>query len=269
MTDVFSEVDEQVRSDRLRTLASKGWPLAAAAALVALVAFAAIWGWRAWQDSRSQRASDTYAQGLEALSKGDGKTADSRFAEVVNSAPAAYKTLALMQQSGLKLADHKDNEAVALLERAGKASSSPVLADAANLKAAMILMDRRPLAEIETRLAPLAATGRPYRWAAVEARGLARLQGGQTKAAHADFAVISLAQDVSDSSRARARAAMALIDDGSAAAIPGLIKAALAAPPAPALSSPGIPPAAGPTAAPETPQPDASQGSPVPAGAAR
>lgn len=267
MSDVFSEVDEQVRSDRLRTLASKGWPIALAAALLALLAFGAVWGWRAWQDGRSQRASDTYAQGLDALSKGDGRTADARFADVVKSGPAAYQTLALMQQSGIRLSDHKDDEAVALLERAGKAARSPILGDAASLKAAMILMDRRPLAEIETRLAPLTASGRPYRWAAIEARGLARLQGGQTKAAHADFAVISLAQDVSDASRARARAAMALIDDGSAAAIPGLVKAALAAPPA--LSLP-LPPA-GPAASPETPSATAPQAanSPVPAGAAR
>lgn len=269
MSDAFSEVDEQVRSDRLRTWAAKGWPIALAVALLVLVGFGAVWGWGAWQNSRSQRASDTYAQGLDALAKGDAKTADARFGEVANSAPAAYKTLALMQQSGIRLLDRKDNEAVALLEQAGAAAPSPVLADAARLKAAMILMDRRPLAEIETRLAPLAAPGRPYRWAAVEARGLARLQGGQSKAAHADFAVISLAQDVSESSRARARAAMALIDDGSAAAIPGLVKAALAAPPASGLAPPA-PLRVDPTSAPDNAQPAPQNPSPsVPAGAAR
>lgn len=253
MSDAFFEVDEQLRSERLRGLFQRGWPVAITAAVVAFGVFLAVWGWNAFQQNRSQRASDSYAQGLDALAKGDFKTADARLAEVAKSGPAAYRALALMQQGGIRVTQHKDAEAVGLLDQAAKATSAPVLTDAARLKAAMLLIDTRPLAEVEARLTPLAAQNRPYRWLAREAIGLARLQAGRLKEARGDFAVLSLAQDVSDSSRNRARAAMALIDDGTASSLPGLVKTALAAPPTPAVAS-GLPAgAAPPTPAPITP----------------
>jgi hypothetical protein len=68
-----------------------------------------------------------------------------------------------------------------------------------------------------------------------EALALARLAAGRTREARSDFQVLSLAQDVSDQARARAKYVMALIDSGSAAALPAAVKAAAALPPGPAL----------------------------------
>lgn len=269
MSDVFSEVDEQLRSERLRTAVAKGWPLALALAAAILGIALAVWGWTSYRQSRAEHASDIYAQGLEALAHGDAKTADARFGDVTRAGSPAYTTMALMQQSGLKLSAHKDADAVALLDQAAKVAPTPVLADSARLKAALILTDRGPLSAVESRLAPLTAADRPFRWLAVEARGLARLQAGRTKEAHGDFAVLSLAQDVSESSRARARAAMSLIDDGTASSLPGLVKAALALPPAP---TPGLGPAAGPGPGPapaQASQTQAPASQSVPVGAAQ
>ena len=46
MTDLFEEVEEQLRSDRYKALARKGAPWVIAAAAVALVIALGIWGWQ-------------------------------------------------------------------------------------------------------------------------------------------------------------------------------------------------------------------------------
>ena len=105
-------------------------------------------------------------------------------------------------------------------------------------------MDDQPLGVLQPRLTPLLASNRPYHWLAREALGLAKLQSGDLKGARGEFSVLSLAQDVSEPSRERARAAIALIDDGTAASLPSLVKAALAAPASPPPAAVTAPPPA-------------------------
>ena len=121
--------------------------------------------------------------------------------------------------------------AVQLLDRAAKTAPDDVVADAARLKAAYLLMDTRPLTEVEARLTVLTGDKRPYRMLAREALGLARLQAGQVDAARRDFEVLSLSQDVSQAARARAQAALSLIQSGTAGSLPAATKLAAALPP--------------------------------------
>ncbi|MCR5880281.1 hypothetical protein [Phenylobacterium sp. J367] len=69
---------------------------------------------------------------------------------------------------------------------------------------------------------------------------------GDTAGARSDFLVISSSLDASEGARARAKAAMDLIDSGTAKSLPAAVKAAAALPrpqgPA-GLLPPGAPPA--------------------------
>ena len=67
--------------------------------------------------------------------------------------------------------------------------------------------------------------------AAYKALALARLQHGKTAEARSALVVLQLGQNVPDAIRQQAQAAIALIDSGTAAALPGIINAAKAAPP--------------------------------------
>ena len=233
MSDIFNEVDSEVRTARFTAFISQAWPYALGAVALAGLLLLGVWGWGKHQQSQAVKASETYAQGLDALAHGDTRGAETHFAAVARSAPPAYKALALMQQAGLRVTQGKDADAIALLDQAAKAASDPVLADSASLRAAFILMDKGAGTGVETRLTPLAAADRPFHWIAREALGMARLQAGRPKEARSDFSVLTLATDVSEATRTRARAAIALIDDGAAAALPSIVKTAGALPPTP------------------------------------
>jgi hypothetical protein len=240
VVDVFEEVDELVRSDHYKILARRYLPWVGAALVAALVAALAVWGYSRYQLTQAQKASEAYATGLEALGRNDLEQAMSAFALAAKSPSPSYRSLALMQEAGIRLSQNRTNDAVGLLDQAAKASTAPVLSDAAQLKAAYVLLDTAPYATLEGRLKPLTDPKRPYPALAREALAVAKLLNGQTNAARSDFAVLSLLADSPQDVRDRARAAKQLIDSGEAGQLPAIVKAALALPPPPpAAAAPG------------------------------
>ncbi len=230
MTDVFEEVEEQLRADRYKTLALRALPWVLGGLAAILVVALGVWGWGAWQTRSMAESSQAYAEGVEALGAGDMDKAEQRFAEVAESGPDGYAALALMQQAGLRVNDGDIEAAVKLFDAAAEKAPDPIMADAARLKSAFALLDTAPLSELETRLEPLTEDGRPYRALALEALAFARLMGGELDEARADFGVLTLMPGASGLARQRAQAARAMIDSGTATALPAAVKASLAAP---------------------------------------
>jgi hypothetical protein len=206
------------------------WVLGLAAA--ALIATLAWWGWTHYQDQQIGRASEQYAAGLEALEQGRTDQAAGLFTSVSQSQAKAYKSLALMQLGGIKLSQKNTAGAVQFLDQAATAAPDDVIGDAARLKAALALLDTAPLKDVEARLTPLLQDGRPYRIQAREALAFAKLMAGDLPGARGDFVIISGMLDAPEGARVRAKAAMGLIDSGSAKAVPATVRAAAALPPA-------------------------------------
>jgi hypothetical protein len=241
LTDLFEEVEEQLRSDRYRTLARQAAPWVMAAAAIALLVALGIWGWQQYERQITDKASEQYAVALTDLAQGDTAKATTEFTVVGKSPAKAYSSLALMQLGGLKLAGGKPADvkaAVALFDQAASVAPNDMLGDAARLKSAFAILDTAPFAEVEGRLSPLMKDGHPYRVQAREALAFAKLMKGDTAGARGDFVVISQSLDAPDGARQRAKAAMDLIDTGSAKIVPAVVKAAESLPP-PMLVGPG------------------------------
>jgi hypothetical protein len=241
LSDLFEEVEEQLRSDRYRTLARKGAPWVVAMAAAALLAALGIWGWQQYTLQITDKASEQYSAALAAQAQGDQARAVRLWGDVAKSGSKAYKSLALMQLGAAKIAGGKPEDtkaAVALFDQAAAAAPDDLLGDAARLKSAFAILDTAPFVEVEGRLSPLMKDGHPYRVQAREALAFAKLMKGDAAGARKDFVVVSLLPDAPDSARQRAKAAMDLIDTGSAKAVPGAVKMAESLPP-PMLVAPG------------------------------
>jgi hypothetical protein len=252
VVDVFGEVDEQIRSDRLRTFLQRAWPVFVGALVAALVVVVGVWGYGQYRTSQSAKQSQAYSDALETETKGDAEKAFAQFGDIAKGS-GAYASLALMQQGGIRMDQNKPAEAAALFDKAAAATKSAMISDAASLKAAYALLDTAPLSQMVDRLTPLTKPDRPYHGQAREALAMARVQGGQLKDAKADLVALSLLSDTPDSLRQRAQAIIALIDSGTAASLKSLAQQALTA--TPLQMAP--PPQAGPP-----PSPDQAQGQP-------
>jgi hypothetical protein len=240
VVDVFEEVDEQLRSDHYRVLARRYLPWVGGVLLIALAVALGYWAYTRYQDTNAHKASEAYAQGMESLAKGDQGQAFNAFGDAAKTPAAGYKSLALMQQAAIRLDQKRTADAVALFDEAAKAAPDPALADAASLKAALALIDTAPYAQLETRLKPLSDAKRPYAPLAREALAVAKLLAGKASEARSDFLVLSLMASASDDVHTRAKTALALIDSGSLANLPAIVKAAAVLPrPAPAPEAGG------------------------------
>ena len=241
MTDLFDEVEEQLRSDRYRTLARKALPWILAVMAAALVAFLAVWGWQRYQLQVANKASEEYGAALEALAKGDQAGAEKLWTDVSKSPAKGYRSLALMQLGALKITANKTAEGVALFDQAAAAAPDDVLGDAARLKSAFAVLDTASFKDVEARLTPLMQDKRPYRVQAREALAFAKLMAGNTAGARTDFVVIAQSLDAPEGARQRANAAKDLIDSGSAKAVAAATRAAAALPPPTPLAPGGMP----------------------------
>ena len=231
MTDLFEEVEEQLRSDRYKQFARKALPWMLGIAAAALIAVLGYWGYDSYRGKQISNASEQYAAAVDAMVAGDKAKAQQLWTEVSKSQAKAYKSLALMHLAAFAVQANKPADAVKLLDEAATAAPDPLIGDAARLKSAFALLDTAPLKDLEGRLKPLMEEGRPYRVQAREALAFAKLNAGDLAGARGDFVLISQSLDAQQGAQARAQAAIGLIDSGSAKAVPTVVKAAQALPP--------------------------------------
>jgi outer membrane protein assembly factor BamB len=234
VVDVFDEVEEQLRSDRYKTLALKALPWIGAATVAVVIGVGGYWGWTTYQTKEAAKASDSYQAALEVMGREGVRPRASR---PCRRSPRAARTATRPGPDAHgrhpPRRGQDQAEAVGYFDEAAKLSSDPVIGDLARLKSAFALMDTASFKDIEARLTPLAGEKSPYRVKAKEALAFAKLQAGDTKGAREDFSVLAnLLDNSSDEVRQRAQAAMQMIDAGSAKDLAAVVKASIALPPA-------------------------------------
>ena len=243
MTDLFEEVEEQLRSDRYRQFARTALPWLVGFAVIALAATLGYWGWDVYRTKQVDTASEQYSEAMEAMGQGNADKARTLWTAASKSQAGAYKALSLMHLAAFE--GEKKNTAgeVKLLDEAAKAAPDAVIGDAARLKSAFALLDTASLKDLEGRLKPLMEDGHPYRVQAREALAFAKLNAGDLKGARGDFVVLSQSLDASQGVQARANAALGLIDSGSAKTVPSVVKSSIALPPPMAIDPSALMPA--------------------------
>jgi len=166
VSDIFSEVDEEVRRERLRKLwEDYGYYFIAACVLLVV----AVGGWRAYQWSEAKKAAEAGSafQAAAALSsEGKNKEAEEAFAKLAATGTSNYRMLAKFREAA-EVARHDPKAAIAIYDQlAADGSLGRVLQDLAALRAATILVDTAPYSEILQRLEPLTAPDRTFRHSA-------------------------------------------------------------------------------------------------------
>jgi hypothetical protein len=166
VADIFHEVDEEVRRERL----AKIWERYSALIIAACVlVVAGVGGWRGyeWYVARQAAVAGAQFEAATTLAE-DNKAADAEkaFAKVAAEAPGGYATLARFRAAA-ELAKTKKDEAVKAYDAlAADPSLSPLWQDLAAVRAGLLLVDTAPLAEMQRRLEPLADSTRAYRHSA-------------------------------------------------------------------------------------------------------
>lgn len=186
MADIFDEVEEDLRADRMRRLLARYGGLLAGAALLVVAGVAGSQGWQWWQGRGAGQAAEAYlAAGRAAAEPGaEARAAADRFAAIAAEAPTGYRTLARLRAAALRAEAGDTAGALRQWEDlAADGSINPLYRDLALLMWGLHSLDAGEPSAIEARLAPLAAEGSAWRGSAAEIRALAQLKRGDGEAA--------------------------------------------------------------------------------------
>ena len=220
MVDIFDEVEEDLRAERVKRLLNQyGWLLIVAA--VAIVG--GVIGWQVWSRQQTQQDAAAAAHylavqsALEQPAAGQSGAAKARQIALLDhlavTAPEGYKTVARLRAAGLKAESGDVQGAVALWNAvASDAAADPLLRDLASLLASGRALDRSDPALLEARLKPLAEPDNA--WSALAREQLAVLDLRQGKQQDARKMLRALSVDIDGPAGLRARAAALLVAIG-------------------------------------------------------
>ncbi len=225
MSDIFKEVDEDLRHERLRKLWDRFGPYVIGLAILIVVGTAGYRGWIYWQERQAQANGDRFLAALTLSDQGKHDEAIAALKAIEANGSGGYPILAGFRIASELAATGKTQDALAEYDAiAAKSGISADLKSLARLRAAALLVDSDSLADLEKRLSDLAGTGNVWRHNARELLGLAAWRVGDYEAARKYFDEINSDQEAPADLRQRAQVMLSLIT------------ARIGAPPAPAKS---------------------------------
>jgi len=205
VSDIFREIDEELRRDNLLKLWQRYGRYVIVAVVLALVIAGAIVAWRSHQLSQRQAQSVRYEAALSLLREGKNAEAAKIFASVGDEG-GGYGRLAGFEAADLAAKAGDKKAAIADYDKIAASSDvDPELRDVATLLSVMNgFADSEPQAVID-RLKPLTDSGNPWRATALELTAAAKLKSGD-KAGALDI-YKKLADDLAAPEGVRGRAA--------------------------------------------------------------
>jgi hypothetical protein len=206
MSDIFREVDEELRRDRLEQLWKRygSWVIAAAVLLV--VGTAAVTFWRQYQQQQRAAEGVRYAEALSLAEGGKTREAIAALGELGSGASEGHGLLARFQLAALEAQSGSKADAVAAWQAiADDGAVDRLYRELATVLGALAGVGEGEPAPIIARLQPIATGDGPWRPSALEVTALAQLKAGDKAAALDTYK--RLADDLAAPAALRARAA--------------------------------------------------------------
>jgi hypothetical protein len=193
MTDLYEEVQEDVRQKQLEELWKK-WGNYVIAAAVAILA--AVGGWQYWlyaQGEAASKASAAFAKAAQEFrGEGQEKKAVEVFAKLAQDAPAGYELAARMNEAAAHIIAGQPAKAVEIYDMiAQKGLGGQLMTDFARYRAALAIADTAPQIDVLNRLDPLTAKDRPWSALARELKAYVTWKGGNTTEALKQYEMLA------------------------------------------------------------------------------
>jgi hypothetical protein len=183
VTDIFSEVDEEVRREQLKKLWERYGKYLVALCVLVVVGVAAWRGYEWWESKQAAQSGVAFEQAAALAEAGKHQEAEAAFAKLASDGTAGYRVLARLRQAA-ELAPTDSKAAVgAYDEIAADKNAGQAIQDLAAVRAGFLLVDSAPYSEIRTRLEPLTAADRIFRHSAREILALSAWKSGDLAAA--------------------------------------------------------------------------------------
>jgi len=211
VSELFNEVDEEVRRDQLKKL----WDQYSIYIIaVAILIIASVGGWRGYQYLEAKKAAEAGAafdRATELSEANKHAEAEAAFADLAAKAPAGYRLLARLRTAA-EVANRDPQAAAKMFDEIAADSSVGVAErDLARVRAAQLLLEGTTYPNMKTRLEAAAAQGATFRHTARELLALSAWRANDAAAARQWLDLIANDGETPPSLRSRAEALQALL----------------------------------------------------------
>jgi len=214
VSDIFQEVDEEVRRERLQKLWERYQNYAYAGIVLILVAVGSYLGYERYEAKRAAETGAAFEAAQTLDQEGKAAEAESAYAKVVTEGTASYRDLARVRQAA-ELAQRDPKLGIAAYEKiADDRSVGLAWRELAGLRAGSLHIDAGAFKEARSRLEPLASEGRPFRYTARELLALEAWRAGDTAGAKRWFDLIVTDIQTPPATRQRIEMLSALVGAG-------------------------------------------------------
>ncbi len=142
MTDIFQEVDEEVRRDKAAEFWKKYQNFILGAAVLVVLASAGFRYWQYEKERAAEAAGDQFQAAIASYEAGRLDEANGALGKLAAEAAGGYRVLAQMTEAGAKAASNPGAAIAAFDAIAGDASVDPLFRDAAKLRAAFLRLEQ-------------------------------------------------------------------------------------------------------------------------------
>jgi hypothetical protein len=211
VSELFDEVDEDVRRDQLKKLWDQYSIYIVAGALLII---AAVGGWRGYQYLEARKAAEAGAafdKAVELSEQNKHAEAETAFIGLAAKAPSGYRVLARLRATAE--AGNRDPKAAAKMydDIAADRSVGAAEQDLARVRAAGLLLETSSYPDMLARLEAAAASGSTFRHTARELLALSAWRASDATAARKWLDLIANDGETPPSLRSRAEALQGLL----------------------------------------------------------
>jgi hypothetical protein len=213
VSDIFHEVEEEVRRERFEKLWKKYGDYAIAGFAAIIIGIAGYKFYDRYQTQQRMNASSAFIAAEQALNSNNSAAAATSFANLAKTAPKGYAAVAQLSAADSLYVSGNHGEAIALFKSIA-AKDNSAIGNVARIRAAWATVETAPKSELETLLAPLTSPTSAWRFPAREVLAYSDFRAGAMQQAQSEFETLAADTNASAGLRGRARAMATFIKTG-------------------------------------------------------
>jgi hypothetical protein len=211
MSDIFREVEEEVRREQAKKLWDRYGTYVIGVAVLIVAVTAGYRGWEWYSARQAAQAGAEYYAAMQLSREGKAEEAEAAFNEIA-AGNGGVATLARLRAAAVAAESGEKEAAVAEYDAvAGRSGVQRDLRNVARVRAAYILLEMGDRAGVEQRVGDMAVEGNIWRASARELLGLAAYQAGDIEAATQRFDELLADNETPNDMRGRAQLMVSLL----------------------------------------------------------
>mgnify|MGYP001260152292 FL=1 len=171
MDDIFKEVDEELREERLTKIWKRIGPYVIGILSGTIIITSAVIGYREYDETQRQNWGVQFAEAMNLSEEGNWQESLDLFETLTEKTNLGYKTLSLFQAASLYAKNGNKEKALEIYQSLENEALDENFRDLATLMLIYLQFDNADPEILEKRIEKLASKGNPWYYNAVELKG--------------------------------------------------------------------------------------------------